>query len=263
MTASPKITVVTPNFNQGRFLEQTILSVLDQNYPNLEYIIIDGGSSDSSVEIIEKYKDRLTYWVSEKDQGMYYAIQKGFERSTGEVMCWINSDDLLWPGSLEYVATVFAENPKIQWLQGYPSVIDEDGKLLYQRDPVGSKEHFYFGNFKKTKEFIQQESTFWRRDLWELAGANLNLNYSLAADFELWLRFFRHEKLYCSRRQLAAFRKRVGQQSGNIEKYLYEATQALNEQISALPISEKIKLKLKKRSGTKALKSDINWIDET
>src|SRR6186713_1857154 len=85
----PKISIVTISFNQGDFLERTICSVLDQNYPNLEYIIIDGGSTDGSVEIIKKYQDKLTYWVSEKDKGMYDAIQKGLQRTTGEIMCWL------------------------------------------------------------------------------------------------------------------------------------------------------------------------------
>ncbi len=144
-------------------MEQTILSVLGQQYSNLEYIIIDGGSTDVSVDVIKKYEDKLHFWISEKDEGMYHAIHKGFQNSSGDIMCWINSDDVLWEGALSYVADVFKSKPDLHWLQGYPSVIDEKGKLLYQRDPVASKDHFYRKEFVKDLKFIQQESTFWSR----------------------------------------------------------------------------------------------------
>src|SRR4051812_20683804 len=100
----PKITIVTPSYNQGHFLEQTIQSVLDQNYPNLEYIICDGGSKDQSVEIIKKYEKHLAYWCSEKDRGQSHAINKGFERATGDIYAYINSDDFFHPGAFDRVA---------------------------------------------------------------------------------------------------------------------------------------------------------------
>ncbi len=104
----PKISIVTPNLNQGKFLEETILSVLDQKYPNLEYIIIDGGSTDNSIDIIKKYEKNLFYWTSEKDNGMYEAIQKGFEKATGDIMAWINSDDLYHRNVFFVVAEIFS-----------------------------------------------------------------------------------------------------------------------------------------------------------
>ncbi len=226
-TTHPKITVVTPNYNQGDFIERTIISVLEQEYPNLEYIIIDGGSSDSSVTIIKKYQEKLHYWVSEPDKGMYDAINKGFSRSTGTIMCWINSDDVLWEGSLHFIAKKFTEHKKVHWLQGFPSVINEKGKLIFQREPVFSPWFFYLREHRKKFSFIQQESTFWSRQLWEKAGGNLSLHYELASDFDLWMRFFRQEQLYCSKRQLAAFRKREGQKSGNQKSYLEEVEQSL------------------------------------
>jgi len=247
--------VVTPNFNQGDFLEQTILSVLDQAYPNLEFIIIDGGSSDGSKEIISKYEDRLHYWVSEKDEGMYHAINKGFSRSTGDIMCWINSDDVLWQNSLSYIAEVFSENNNIHWLQGYPSVIDEDGNLLYQREPVALKHDFYKLKFVKDCAFIQQESTFWSRELWEKSDGRLNTQYRLAADFDLWMQFFHHARLYCSHRQLAAFRKRSGQQSADQETYIKEALESVATHKKKLTIKERLHL------GLNITGEVIPWID--
>ena len=114
---TPRISIITPNYNQEDFLEQTILSVIGQNYPNLEYIIIDGGSTDGSVEIIKKYEKHLSHWVSEPDSGLYHALQKGFSRSTGEIMGWINSDDILHRKSLFVLAEVFSTNDEIDWLQ--------------------------------------------------------------------------------------------------------------------------------------------------
>jgi glycosyltransferase involved in cell wall biosynthesis len=239
----PKITVVTPNYNQGNYLERTILSVLNQKYPNLEYIIIDGGSTDVSVAIIKKYQELLHYWVSEKDQGMYDALNKGFKKSSGTIMCWINSDDVLWEGSLEYVAEVFARNSNIYWLQGYPSVINEVGDLYFQRPPVHKAEFFYLKKYEQDFTFIQQESTFWSRSLWNKAGGLLDESYDLAADFDLWMRFFKYEKLYCSKCQLGAFRKREGQRSSDIDKYLAEAKISIEKSWKQLNWKYKLKLK--------------------
>ncbi|MFT4802966.1 MAG: glycosyltransferase involved in cell wall biosynthesis [Psychroserpens sp.] len=242
----PRITVVTPNYNQGSYIEETIRSVLNQKYPNLEYIIVDGGSTDNSLEIIKKYESQLYSWVSEKDSGMYDAINKGFSKSSGEIMCWINSDDVLWEGSLFYVAEIFKSKIKIQWLQGYPSVINEKGKLVYQRDPVYSKYHFYLFRYIKNFSFIQQESTFWSRGLWEKAGSALSLDLSLAADFELWMRFFEMEKLYCTKQQLAAFRIREGQKSGDKETYLKQAKLVVDNHVKNNNYLERIIIKFLK-----------------
>ncbi|AUC77998.1 glycosyltransferase [Nonlabens sp. MB-3u-79] len=238
----PKITVVTPNYNQGDYIEQTITSVLNQNYPNLEYIIMDGGSTDNSLAIIKKHEKELAYWVSEKDAGMYDALNKGFSKSSGDIMCWINSDDVLWEDSLFYVAKAFQN--KIQWLQGYPSVINENGELIFQRAPVYSKYYFYLFRYIKNFSFIQQESTFWSRSLWEKAGSKLDSSFSVAADFDLWLRFFEFETLYCTKKQLAAFRIRPGQKSSDKEKYLREVKFSIDKHLKNMKYSQRIFIKV-------------------
>ena len=226
----PKISIVTPSFNQGKYLEQTILSVLGQNYPNLEYFIIDGGSTDNSVEIIKKYESKITFWVSEKDGGMYEAIQKGFSRSTGDIMAWINSDDMYHKNAFNNVAKVFNAFPEIKWLQGNPTTFDRSGELVLVR-PLRrwSKYNYYTGDH----EWIQQESTFWKRSLWEMAGGSLNTAMRFAGDYDLWLRFFRHEKLYVSNMLLGGFRISNENQlsSGNLQNYLKELNETLLKEV--------------------------------
>ena len=208
----PKITIITPCYNLGQYLEQTILSIINQNYPNLEYIVIDGGSTDNTVEIIEKYREHIAYWVSEPDEGIYHALQKGFEKSTGDIMAWLNADDMYHAGALMRVKTVFQQFPQIKWLTGFPSVYDEGGTMIVH--PPGtfkkwSKYEVYLGHY----QWIQQESTFWTRDLWEAAGGYITTQYKVAGDFELWLRFFRFERLYSVPTPIGGYRVRKEQLS--------------------------------------------------
>ena len=231
----PRISIVTVNFNQSAFLEQTILSVISQGYPNLEYIIIDGGSTDGSVDIIKKYASHLHYWVSEPDNGLYEALQKGFSRSTGEIMAWINSDDLYHPYAFKMVADIFGRFPDIRWIMGSNSFFTEDGNCFnYGRDRA-DESWSQTRMFLRQGSFIQQESVFWRRDLWNAAGGYISQEHSLAADFELWLRFFRHEKLYSVSFLLAGFRLRRGQLSQRRrDEYMLQIRALLNaEKLSA------------------------------
>lgn len=235
----PKISIITPNFNGGVYLEETIQSVLSQDYPNLEYIIIDGGSTDNSIDIIKKYENQIAYWVSEPDKGLYDAIQKGFNRSTGAIMAWINSDDLYHPKAFFTVAEIFGKLNEVNWLQGIPSTFDEMGRTIdVNKVKRWSKLDYYLGNF----EWIQQESVFWRRSLWEKAGSKINAELKYAGDLELWLRFFRHEKLFITSALLGGFRlRRQGQLSMEyLAEYIEESRDKIKAEVkNVIPKEEK------------------------
>ncbi len=218
----PKISIITPNLCGAQYLEETIQSVLGQNYPNLEYIIIDGGSTDGSIEIIKKYENQLTYWVSEPDNGMYHAIQKGFNRSTGEIMAWINSDDMYHKQALFTVAEIFSSLKQVKWLLGAATAYDTLGRsVIVKPSRRFTKYDFYNRDFR----WIQQESTFWRRSLWEMAGASLDLNFKYAGDFALWIKFFSYEKLYVTQALIGGFRWRADNQLSldHLSEYMAEA----------------------------------------
>lgn len=179
----PKITIITPSYNQKSFLEETIRSIVLQNYPNLEYIIIDGGSTDNSIEIIKKYKDYLSHWVSEKDFGQSHAINKGIYYSTGELINWINSDDILLPNSLFNLATKYIESSYDRIiLIGYGYEIDENSKIIRERKVENdemSESNLYF---KIKGTLIQQSIFFSRRILTEAGGINPLIKYPMDVD---------------------------------------------------------------------------------
>jgi len=183
-TTLPKISVITPSYNQGKFLEKTILSVLEQGYPNLEYIIIDGGSTDESVEIIRKYQDRLAWWVSEPDRGQSHAINKGFARATGEIFGWLNSDDWYHPGALQAVAAAFAANPEAGAVVGAGDYVDETGTVIDLNVPRGISLDSIYSWFD---EYFWQPSCFFTREAWVQCGP-LDESLVYAMDLDLWIR---------------------------------------------------------------------------
>lgn len=180
----PKISIVTPSFNQARYIESTILSVLEQDYPAVEYIIMDGGSTDGSVDIIRRYEDKLAYWVSQKDGGQTPALIEGFKRSTGDILCWLCSDDLMVGRSLWEVAEYFSTNSAAQAVYGDSIWIDAAGRIIRPK-----KEH-KFNRFiwLYSHNNIPQPSMYWRRSLYEQVGG-LDPEFDLAMDADLWIRF--------------------------------------------------------------------------
>jgi glycosyltransferase involved in cell wall biosynthesis len=211
-----KISVVTPCFNGARFIEACIQSVLAQRYPNLEYLIMDGGSTDGTVEIIHRYADQLAYWVSEPDAGHYDAVNKGFALATGEVMCFINSDDMLAPGSLAAVAEIFTQFPEISWITGMPTICNETGAMIEVVDPLPVYGQRYLANGEHDARIlrgIQQESCFWRRSLWEAVGGKIDTQWDLAGDFDLWTRMAKHAQLVGVEMTLSVNRRHPRQRS--------------------------------------------------
>lgn len=178
----PRITVVTPSFNQGRFIEETIRSVLLQQYPNLEFIIMDGGSTDNTVEVIRKYEPWITYWVSQKDRGQSHAINKGFERATGDVFAWLCSDDVYMPGALHSVANAI-RNQKPSMVIGYSIVTSGPNTL----EGTVDRRRPSFEAMAYNIRTLPQPSVFWTRDLWKATGP-LKEDLYFMMDYELWLR---------------------------------------------------------------------------
>jgi glycosyltransferase involved in cell wall biosynthesis len=174
-----KISIVTPSYNQGAFLEKTIKSVLDQNYPDLEYIVIDGGSTDNSIEIINKYADKLSYYISELDSGQSNAINKGFIRATGDILAWINSDDQYYPGVLQKIAMEFENNPSVDLIYGYHNDINEKEEVVRKGFHIPFSRHTFKIGFG-----ICQPTSFWRRRIWDKCGPlDVQLHYCMDYDF--------------------------------------------------------------------------------
>lgn len=227
-----RISIVVPNFNGAAFIEDTLKSVIEQDYPNLELIVVDGASKDDSLAIIEKYRSAIAHLIVEPDSGHGDAINKGFAVATGDILGWINSDDILLPNCLSFIDKLFRRRPDVEWITGRPSSMDEEGRIGW----VGplrpwSRLRFVSGDCK----WIQQESTFWRKSLWDQAGGALDLRYSVANDFDLWRRFFRHADLHTVDRHLGCFRVREGQRSIKFKDlYEREIVSILDEELNGL-----------------------------
>jgi len=196
----PTVSVITPSYNQSRYLEQTIRSVLEQNYPRLEYFVMDGGSTDASVEIIRRYENRLAGWVSEPDRGQADAINKGFRRATGEIIAWLNSDDVYQPGVIQKAVNAFAQHPAAAMIYGDVLSIDENSRPF-------NLQTFRAFTLPDLMAFniISQPAVFMRRAALEQAGF-LDPTYHLLLDHHLWLRMARLAPLIYLPETLAAAR---------------------------------------------------------
>ncbi len=184
MTPSLVISIVTPSFNQGRFLEKTLQSVLGQGYPHLEFMVQDGGSTDETPALLARYRAQLKHCESTKDRGQAHAINLGFQHARGDILAYLNSDDLLLPGALSYVADYFSKHPDIDVVYGHRVLVDhtdaEVGRWVLPR---------HDDNFLRWADFVPQETLFWRRGIWEKVGASLDETFHYALDWDLLLRF--------------------------------------------------------------------------
>ncbi|TFH43946.1 MAG: glycosyltransferase [Lysobacterales bacterium] len=209
---APRISIVTPSYNQARFLEKTIRSVLDQEYPNLEYIVMDGGSDDGSVEILRRYSNRLTYWGSSRDDGQADAIKRGFTLATGDILGWVNSDDLLLPGSLEHVAHQFRQHRGADFLAGGFVPIDENGRVTWCFWPVTPT----FERLLLMGFYVGQQACFWTRRAYDRAGG-IDPSFNFAMDGDLFLRILRCGKAISTTQLLACFRSHGASKSARLQ----------------------------------------------
>lgn len=185
-----KISIVMPAYNHAEFIEESLQSLIAEKKAakdfELELIVIDGGSTDGTVDIIKRYKNKLDYWVSEQDRGQTDALLKGFAQATGDIMAWVNSDDLLLPGAIKTIYEWFKAYPEIDCAYGDAKIIDRQGNLMkYQKEIDFDLDIFLWGF-----NYFPQPSTFWRRSLWEKSGG-LNPAFNCAMDYDLWMKFIR------------------------------------------------------------------------
>ena len=213
----PLVSIITPSFNQSAFIAATINSVLGQDYPNIEYIVVDGGSTDGSAEIIASYADKLAWWVSEKDKGQTDAINKGFARANGQILAWLNSDDTYEPGAVREAVAFLMENPDVGLVYGECNFIDENG----QKFGVFNATQTDFKKLQQGYVHIPQQASFWRADLWKEV-APLDDSFFFAMDYDLWTRLAKISELrYLPGRVWANFRLHSDAKSIAADKYCW------------------------------------------
>ena len=237
----PKISVITPSYNQGIYIEETIQSVLNQNYPNLEYIIIDGGSSDSTVDVIKKYESKIDFWVSEKDKGQADAINRGFAKATGDILCWLNSDDYFFPDTLKYVASQLNIEKK-EILFGEVDHIFEPDKAIKHSNVKNKYENYNLELY----DYIIQPGSFWTKKVWELTGV-VDENLHFVFDWEWFLRAKKNDAEFkYSNKVMSMYRVHAAHKTSN----------------GGEKRQKEIEYILKKYSGEKMLKAFIFMRDE-
>lgn len=234
--ALPKISIITPSFNQGPFIERTITSVLDQGYSNVEFIVVDGGSTDETIQILKKYEQQLA-WISEPDHGQSDAINKGLRRATGDIVCYLNSDDLLLPGSLQAVAEGFRTHPESFWLTGYCQIIDANDQPM--QSLIRRYKNFLLRHYRPwtlmTINYISQMSTFWRRSAMEALGY-FSVEHHLVMDYEYWLRLQKLGQPIILQKDLSAFRLHQMSKSSNRFVQQFQQSAAVGMQATHNPL---------------------------
>jgi glycosyltransferase involved in cell wall biosynthesis len=224
-TKWPRISIVTPSLNQGGFIEAAIQSILSQKYPNLEYLIIDGGSTDNTLSILKKYNDQVK-WISEEDNGQTDAINKGLGLVSGELLAYLNADDILLPGSLFGVANVFRKHPDVQWLTGRCKIIDDKGKAVREFISLYKNVLLFSSSFHLllVTNYISQPATFWRKELIDICGF-FDANLSYVMDYEYWLRIWKVATPHIYHQKIAGFRIQPNSKTtsgGHLQDYIDE-----------------------------------------
>jgi glycosyltransferase involved in cell wall biosynthesis len=205
MKPNPLVTIVTPSFNQAPYLEETIQSVFNQTYPNIEYIIMDGGSTDGSAEIIKRHQKKLAYWVSGKDRGQTDAINKGFAKANGDILAWINSDDTLQPNAVEEAVQFLQDNLDTGLVYGDTNYIDEKGSVI-GRFPAAQTD---LERLRRGYVHIPQQASFFRKSIWDQVGP-LDPEFFFAMDYDLWVRIAQKAEIRYLPRLWANFRLHRG-----------------------------------------------------
>lgn len=179
----PLVSIITPSFNQARYLDATVQSVLLQDYPRIEYMIVDGGSNDGTINVIKKYQSNLAWWVSEKDKGQTDAINKGFARAKGEILAWLNSDDTYEPAAVSAAVRYLQEHPEAGMVYGDCNFINESGRVIGQFDSAQTS----YRLLRQGYSHIPQQTMFFRANLWKQVGP-LDPSFYFAMDYDLWTR---------------------------------------------------------------------------
>jgi Glycosyl transferase family 2 len=230
---APTITIVTPSFAQGQYIERTLYSVINQRYPALEYVVQDGASQDGTVEVLRRYESELSAWRSEPDDGQGDAINRGFAGTSGEIMAYLNSDDLLLPGALAYVASYFAAHPEVDVVYGHRLMIDEyDRKIgIWVLPPHDDGELALI-------DFVPQETLFWRRSVWEAAGGRIDPSLRFAVDWDMLLRFREQgARMVRLPRFLGAFRVHSEQKTSAMPDLMVSECDALRARVHGRAMS--------------------------
>jgi glycosyltransferase involved in cell wall biosynthesis len=219
MPTLPKISIITPSYNQSQYIETTIQSVLEQEYPNLEYIVVDGGSTDGTLDVLTKFGSRL-HWISEKDRGQSDALNKGLRLASGDIWAYINSDDLYLPGAFQRVGEYFATHSNVDWVTGFCQIIDQNGKQIRKSIRLYKNFWLQFRSYRLLQviDYISQPATFWSRRVVDRTGMfNESLHYSM--DYDYSLRVGQSYKLHVIPADLAAFRIHPASKSHSIRDH--------------------------------------------
>lgn len=256
--------MITVCKNAETYIRECIESVISQDYPNVEYIIIDGKSTDRTLAIIDEYKTKIHIVKSESDNSHIEAVQKGLRLATGDIMCWLNSDDKFHPHALSTVAKIFSDLPQVRWLTGFPTWYTPNGacvnELFIQTESTlngyANDAFYHYFNRWSLERFlsgdylaIQQESVFWRKEIWQKTGEKVDCRL-IAFDMELWSRFFCFEKLYTAPVVLSGFRVHGNQMSADHARYVAECENVIEELRQKMPVLKRIFAMLKNNFAT-------------